>query len=184
MAPMSVIGPVSAEVVVPAAQQFEAIRKDHTRICEAVAEQIQRRVMEDLGPGDALPPERELVRMFRVSRSSVREAIRKLEWMGLVEIRQGSRTVVCKPSAKALSVPLTRILLQKREVLAELLDFRKMLEPALARRAAVHVSRNSLPTWSKSCDVRRQDCNRAKLRSMKTRNSMLTLPWQRRMEWF
>jgi GntR family transcriptional regulator, transcriptional repressor for pyruvate dehydrogenase complex len=137
---MSVVGPVTPNGAAQANIQFEAIRKDRTRIYEAVAEQIQRRILEDLEPGDALPPERELVRMFGVSRSSVRDAIRKLELLGLVEARQGSRTVVREPSADALSTPLTSVLLQKRKVIAELLDFRKMIEPPLARRAALHAT--------------------------------------------
>jgi len=141
---MSVIGPVAPNVAPPTDIQFEAIRKDRTRIYEAVAEQIQRRIIEDLEPGDALPPERELARMFKVSRSSVRDAIRKLELLGLVEARQGSRTVVREPSADALSTPLTSVLLQKRKVVAELLDFRRVLEPPLARRAALHASQEQL----------------------------------------
>lgn len=141
---MSVIGPVASNVATPTHIQFEAIRKNRTRIYEAVAEQIQRRIIEDLEPGDALPPERELVRMFKVSRSSVRDAIQKLQLLGLVEARQGSRTVVRELSAEVLSAPLTSVLLQKRKVLAELLDFRRMLEPPLARRAALHASQEQL----------------------------------------
>jgi GntR family transcriptional regulator, transcriptional repressor for pyruvate dehydrogenase complex len=141
---MSDIGPVPSSGLSAPTMQFEAIRTDHTRIYEAVAEQIQRRILDDLEPGDALPPERELVRMFRVSRGSIRDAIRKLELLGLVKASQGSRTIVREPSAEALSAPLTRVLLQRREVIAELLDFRKMLEPPLARRAALHASEEQL----------------------------------------
>ncbi|HXY03479.1 MAG TPA: FadR/GntR family transcriptional regulator [Terriglobales bacterium] len=137
---MSVIGPVCSNGTTTANVQLEAIRRDRTKVFEAVADQIQQWILEDLEPGDALPAERELVRMFGVSRSSVRDAIRKLELLGLVEPRQGSRTVVREPSAGAISAPLTSVLLQKRKVIAELLDLRKMLEPPLARRAAQHVS--------------------------------------------
>ncbi|MBV8051928.1 MAG: FadR family transcriptional regulator [Acidobacteriaceae bacterium] len=137
---MSVIGPVASNARSAAPFPFEVIRRDRTKVFEAVADQIQQWILEDLKPGDVLPAERELVRMFGVSRSSVRDAIRKLELLGLVEPRQGSRTVVCEPSAEAISAPLTNVLLRKRKVIAELLDFRKMLEPPLARRAAQHVS--------------------------------------------
>ncbi len=137
---MSDIGPVAPNGSAASNFQFAAIRRDRTKVFEAVADQIQRWILEDLQPGDALPPERELVRMFGVSRSSVRDAIRKLELLGLVEPKQGSRTVVREPSSEAISAPLTSVLLQKRKVIAELLDFRKMLEPPLARRAAQHVS--------------------------------------------
>lgn len=140
MGPMSVIGPMPRNGASSSSVQFEAIRKNRTKIYEAVAEQIQRRILEDLQPGDALPPERELVRMFRVSRSSVRDAIRKLELLGLVEPRQGAGTVVREPSTDVLSTPLTSVLLQKRKGISDLLDFRKMLEPPLARSAALHAS--------------------------------------------
>jgi GntR family transcriptional regulator, transcriptional repressor for pyruvate dehydrogenase complex len=154
---MSDIGPVAADRPNPLGIQFEAIRTDRARIYEAVADQIERRILDDLQPGDALPSERELVRMFRVSRSSIRDAIRKLELLGLVMASQGSRTVVREPSAAPLAAPLTRALLQKREVIAELLDFRKMLEPPLARRAALHASEEQLAEMKEI--LRRQRSN-------------------------
>jgi len=141
---MSVIGPVPANDANTSSLPFEAIRRDRTKVFEAVADQIQQWILEDLEPGAALPPERELVRMFGVSRSSVRDAIRKLELLGLVEPRQGSRTVVREPSGQTISAPFTNVLLQKRKVVAELLDFRKMLEPPLAFRAARHATAKQL----------------------------------------
>jgi len=85
--------------------EFEAVRR--TRLHEKVAKQIERLIVEGgLTPGDKLPPERELCVMFRVSRSSVRDAIRTLELAGLVEPRQGEGTVVCDVSADSLVNPL------------------------------------------------------------------------------
>ncbi len=91
-------------------------------------------------PGDKLPPERELAAMFQVSRSSVRDAIRALQLVGLVEPRQGEGTVVRDLSADALVSPLASLLVRKRELVGELLDVRKMIEPPLAARAARHAS--------------------------------------------
>ena len=48
----------------------------------------------DLKPGDALPPERELVKVFNVSRASLREALNSLTGMGFLEMSQKQRTVV------------------------------------------------------------------------------------------
>jgi len=141
---MSVIGPVPRNGTSAPSIEFEVIRKSHTKVYEAVAEQIQRRILEDLEPGDSLPPERELVRMFGVSRSSVRDAIRKLELLGLVEPRQGAGTVVREPSTEVLSAPLASVLLQKRKGISDLLDFRRMLEPPLARSAALHASSDQI----------------------------------------
>jgi len=119
--------------------EFEAVRK--TKLYEEVAKQIERLIVEGgLKPGDKLPPERELAEMFQVSRSSLRDAIRTLELTGLLEPRQGEGTVVCDLSADSLVNPLANMLTRKRELVAELLDVRKMLEPPLAARAAAHAS--------------------------------------------
>ena len=122
----------------PTKVEFEAIRR--SKVYEEVARQIRNHIFENLKPGDVLPPERELAQRFGVSRSSVRDAIRSLELIGLLEPQQGRGTVVCEPSAEALAGPLTAVILQKRKLVGELLDVRKIVEPALARRAAQHVS--------------------------------------------
>ncbi len=119
--------------------EFEAVRK--TKLYEEVARQIERLILEGgLKPGDKLPPERELAETFEVSRGSVRDAIRTLELMGLVEPRQGEGTVVRDLSAESLLNPLATMLVRKRELVGELLDVRKMIEPPLAARAAAHAS--------------------------------------------
>jgi GntR family transcriptional regulator, transcriptional repressor for pyruvate dehydrogenase complex len=118
-----------------ALSQFRAVRKG--RRYEEIADQIQQLILKGvLKTGDRLPPERELAVKLGVGRSSLRDAIRTLEVMGILEPRQGHGTVVREPSAEALVVPLTNVLMRKREMIAELLDVRRMIEPALAARAA------------------------------------------------
>jgi GntR family transcriptional repressor for pyruvate dehydrogenase complex len=63
-----------------------------------------------------------------------------LELIGLVEPRQGSGTIVREVSAESLANPFANALKQRQELVSELLDFRKMLEPPLAARAATHAS--------------------------------------------
>jgi len=119
---------------------FRAVRKG--RRYEEVAEQIQRLVADGaLQPGDRLPPERDLARQFGVGRSSLRDAIRTLELMGVVESRHGHGTVVRDLDTDALVIPLANALGRKRQMVAELLEVRRMIEPALAGRAA----RNATP---------------------------------------
>jgi len=118
--------------------EFETIRRN--KVYEEVARQIQNHILERLKPGDVLPPEREMAQKFGVSRSSVRDAIRSLELVGLLEPQQGRGTVVCEPSSDTLVGPLAAILVQKRRLVGELLDVRKIIEPALARRAALHAT--------------------------------------------
>jgi GntR family transcriptional repressor for pyruvate dehydrogenase complex len=127
-------GPVASPEVA-----FTAVKKK--RVFEGVAQQLQRFIVEGaLKPGDRLPPERELAERFAVSRSSVRDAIRILELAGLVVPRQGEGTVVADVSPDAVVMPLAGVLLRKRELIAELLEVRKMIEPALAARAAERAS--------------------------------------------
>lgn len=121
---------------------FEVIRRN--KVYEEVARQLEQMILKKLHPGDKLPSERELAETLNVSRSSIRDAIRRLELMGLVEPRQGAGTVVREISADAIMNPLTAVLRHKLELVGELLDFRKMLEPPLAARAAAHATEEEL----------------------------------------
>jgi len=130
--------PASGRSAAPSS--FETVRK--VRRYEQVAEQIRRLIGSGaLKPGDLLPPERELAETLGVGRSSVRDAVRTLEVMGILEPRQGHGTVVRDLSADALVVPLATVLQHKRVLVADLLDVRRMIEPGLAARAA----RNATP---------------------------------------
>jgi GntR family transcriptional repressor for pyruvate dehydrogenase complex len=122
----------------PTKSDFEVIRRN--KVYEEVAKQIERLILKKLKPGDKLPSERELAEMLQVSRSSIRDAIRGLELIGLVEPRQGAGTIVRELSSEAVVNPFANALKQRREMVSELLDFRKMLEPPLAARAATHAS--------------------------------------------
>src|SRR5262249_19246850 len=133
--------------------EFEAIRKN--RVHEEVAKQIERLILQKLQPGDKLPGERELAEMLSVSRSSIRDAIRRLEIVGLVEPRQGAGTVVGDIPTDKLVSPLANVIAQKRQLVGELLDFRKMLEPPLAARAATRASTAEIAGMDEI--LRRQD---------------------------
>jgi GntR family transcriptional repressor for pyruvate dehydrogenase complex len=87
-----------------------------------------------------LPPERELAAQFAVSRSSIRDALRTLEAMGIAKSHHGRGTVVHDLSAESVAIPLSSVLVRKRHLVAELLDVREMIEPALASRAAANAT--------------------------------------------
>jgi len=126
----------------PFKSDFEVVRRN--KVYEVVAKQIERLVQEKLKPGDKLPSERELAEMLQVSRSSIRDAIRSLELMGLVEPRQGAGTIVRERLAESTVNPFANALKRRQELVSELLDFRKMLEPPLAARAATHASSDEI----------------------------------------
>lgn len=126
----------------PTKPEFEVIRRN--RVYEEVARQIEGLILKKLHPGDKLPPERELAEMFSVSRSSIRDAIRSLELAGLVEPRQGAGTVVREISANSLFSVMKAVPVRQRQLISELLDFRMMLEPPLAARAATHAAADEI----------------------------------------
>jgi len=84
-------------------------------LSQSVAEAILKLVRNgDLRPGDRLPPERELIKMLNVGRSTVREALKSLALMNLLDIQQGRGAVVKDVSASMFFV--------RPDVLATLLD--------------------------------------------------------------
>jgi GntR family transcriptional repressor for pyruvate dehydrogenase complex len=108
-----------------------------TRIYEEIVRQIKSMIAEGrLKSGDQLPPERDLAEKFVVSRTSVREALRALESLGLVEIRPGEGTFVKEISVEALIEPLALVMASQRESIGELFEARRLLEPAIAGLAA------------------------------------------------
>ncbi len=125
----------------PARAGFEAISR--SKIYQEVARQLERHILENLKPGDLLPPERQLVQMLSVSRGSVRDAIRSLELKGLLEPRQGFGTVVCDPEAGG-EARLSEALLDRRKHVQELIEVRKIIEPPLVARAAQCASREEI----------------------------------------
>ena len=105
------------------------------RIPESIVSQIQERLERgDLKPGDQLPSERVLAEQLRVSRPSVREALRSLELLGVTESRPGGGTFIRTASPDALLRPLAA--LTRAHDLADILEVRELLEPALAALAA------------------------------------------------
>ncbi len=108
-----------------------------TRIYEEVIHQIQALVKAGkLKAGDKLPPERELAEAFKVSRTSVREAIRALETQGLVVSRPGSGTFITAPSTESVVQSLVVLLCQEKDTLADIFEMRRVVEPHIAALAA------------------------------------------------
>ena len=93
-----------------------------------------------LRPGDKLPPERDLAATMQVSRPSLREALRALAMLNVVEIRQGSGTYVCSLRPEVLIEHLDFVFALDDTTFAELLEARQMLEPGLAAAAAIRAT--------------------------------------------
>jgi GntR family transcriptional regulator, transcriptional repressor for pyruvate dehydrogenase complex len=140
-------GPTIEQVCVGAAMTemlgVRQVRK--TKVYHEIVDQIRELIAAGrIKPGDRLPPERELAELFKASRNSVRDAIRVLEQMGLIESRQGDGTYVRSVSAEDLAEPLALMLLQSRTQMRELWEVRRVLEPALAEFAAARITDEEL----------------------------------------
>jgi GntR family transcriptional repressor for pyruvate dehydrogenase complex len=107
------------------------------RVFEEIVLRIEKMIAEgEVRKGDRLPPERQLAEAFRVSRHSVREAIRALEQKGLLRSHVGDGTYVLAGAERDLVEPLARAILLGRDQLREIFEFRRLLEPQIAALAA------------------------------------------------
>jgi GntR family transcriptional regulator, transcriptional repressor for pyruvate dehydrogenase complex len=101
-----------------------------------VREQLELAINSgEYGPGDRLPSERELSEMFGVSRVSVREALRSLEAIGLVQVRHGHGAFVLNPSERA-ERDLRRSVERNSEEALDLLLVRGALDELAAAETA------------------------------------------------
>lgn len=141
--------------------EFKTVRKK--RVYQEIASRIEQFILTKLQPGDRLPGERELAQMLGVSRSSLRDALLRLEVVGLIESRQGLPTVVREVSADALIRPLAKVIAHKRHLIEELLDFRAMLEPRLAERAARYATPEEIARMTEILDQQKSKVRNGKL---------------------
>ena len=108
---------------------------------EAPSDKIIRQIRAlitagQLKPGDNLPPERKLAEKFGVGRSGVRDAIRKLEFYGIVKTQPQSGTLIAGMGIVALEGLITDVLNIEETDLQSLVETRVLLEVNAAGRAA------------------------------------------------
>ena len=107
------------------------------RAYESIVQQVLDLIESGkLKQGDQLPSERELTEIFKVSRTTVREAIRTLESMKLLQSRQGNGTYVLASSEEELIQPLAAALFNAKDNIRDIFYFRKIIEPPVAELAA------------------------------------------------
>ncbi len=110
-------------------------------LTRAIQEQIKRYVTEKaLVPGDPLPSEIQLAATLGVSRGSVREAIKALESLGIVEVRRGNGVFVREFNFDSVLELLSYGLIFDRSRIAEMLQLRKWLETAAIGEATERIT--------------------------------------------
>ena len=107
----------------------------------AAIDVIKRMILAgDLRPGEKLPPERELASALGVSRNSLREAIRSLVLMNVLQSRHGDGTYVSSLDPATLMEPVSFLLSLDPNALAHLFETRRILEAETAALAAERIT--------------------------------------------
>ncbi|RKD31540.1 FadR/GntR family transcriptional regulator [Thermohalobacter berrensis] len=115
------------------------------KIYEYVIEQIQDMIMNGaINKGDRLPSERELAEQLKVSRTSVREALRVLEVIGLIESRQGEGNFVTGNIENKFFEPLSVFFRLNKGKPSDILELRKIIEIETASLAAQRITKKDI----------------------------------------
>lgn len=93
---------------------------------------------KELKPGDRIPPEPELAESLGVARSSVREAIKILTYLGVLESKRSEGTFVCEGYKESMIDPMVYGILLNQDSFENLMELRAMTEAGMMRLAIVH----------------------------------------------
>ena len=115
----------------------------------AISEDVTLHIMElirsgELRPGDRLPAERQLAESLGVSRVSLREGLRTLAFMNILDVRTGDGTYISSLDSQELIEPLTFVVELNSQTFQELAQARRLIEPFLAAQAARNISDEEL----------------------------------------
>lgn len=122
---------------------FKPIKRQ--RVSDEIVDQVKNLISQGkLKPGDRLPPERELIEEFGVSRPSHREALNSLVAQGFLEVKQGNRTFVKSITSEKLQDPRSLLLKADTQKIFHLIEVRKAMETWGAFHAAQRVTEEDI----------------------------------------
>lgn len=132
------------------------------KLSHALVELFRARIASgELKPGDTLPPEAELLQQLRVSRPTLRQALRVLESESLIRLGKGARTgaTVMHPSIETAAQYGALYLATHGATLGEIHQVRALLEPPLAALVARQADKNAVASL--------QDCVRTQQEALR-----------------
>ncbi len=128
---------------VPERARTEPVRGE--TVMETVARRIESLIRSgELRVGSRLPPEPELAAMLGVSRSSLREGLKGLMFLGLIKARPGSGTYIQSSLGRSAGRHFQWMLLLHEVKYLEIFELRRMLEPTVAALAAARATQEDL----------------------------------------
>lgn len=112
-----------------------------TKVYTKVINDIKEKILSgELKNGDRLPSEREMAERLDVSRTSIREAIRTLEIMGLIESKRGSGNYITNSFGNSLFEPLSIMFMMQEYSTGDIHELRETLEIECCRMASRLIS--------------------------------------------
>ncbi len=126
---------------------------------ESVSNELTRKLVDHLvtdgrlKPGDRLPSERQLAETLGIGRSAVRDAIRSLSLLGLIEVRQGSGSYVKEPDSEVLPQIIEWGMMLGERNIMDLIEARSHIETAVASLAAERKSSDDLEAIKRHLDA-------------------------------
>ena len=118
--------------------EFDEFSINRTRVSDQIKKILKQAMMDGkLKPGDKIPTEEKMAQQFKVSKVTVREALRDLEAEGLIEKRRGiyGGSFIARPGSEKMGEWVINSFRIGAITPEELVDFRQILEPALATLA-------------------------------------------------
>ena len=138
-------------------------------ITKKIIDQIRTAILEGkLKPGDILPPEKELVEQFGVSKQTLRESLRALEHLGLIDVRKGigGGAHIVEVDIEVTKQSLANFLYFKDLTIENLSELRKLIEPHAARKAAEYIPGEDLEVLRSLNETARNNLNNHLLEAM------------------
>lgn len=115
------------------------------KVYEQVIEQIKNQIKSGkLKKGDKLPSERDMAELFSVSRTSVREAMRALEVIGLIERKQGAGNYIKTSFDNSLFEPISVMFMLQENSLDNIVELREILECYCIKLAVKNISESEI----------------------------------------
>jgi GntR family transcriptional repressor for pyruvate dehydrogenase complex len=143
---------------------MEGLLVNKTTLANSVAQQIKKMVIDKkLKPGDRLPPQRVLAEQLGVGRPTIREALHRLEEMGLVKIRHGSGTTIESANVESITVNIAPLLAITETDVLSLLEAKRIIETKSSELAAERAEEEDIQEmhkWIREMENSRNDSER------------------------
>ena len=133
-------------------------KKDAKRGALGGGSEVVNRILElvrsgNLRPGDRLPPERELITIFNIGRPGLRESLRSLATLGVIEVRRGGGAFITDLDARRLLAPLDFVLSLTPDLLDDTTECRHLIECEAVRKAAKNISAADIAEFEEMLDA-------------------------------